>query len=197
MNNTQSKDFLDDNSPLAFIDNRYMSLAIQYFILGRIGCRMIFNPVCGNLYHLAFETLIKSYLNLTYSKNDLWKYYRHNLPRLWNEFKKKTGGKSLTRLDYMISDLHVWEDLRYLAFPNKSGAFGIETSMGHSPDPKQDPTQVINRKNKIYRIYLDDMDEIFQAIIVAMRVDVAWIVNNPSFQQGMEEYKKDNKYSIL
>lgn len=194
---SSNTDFLNGNVPLPYLDHRYISLGIQYFILGRNGCLLIFNPTCGNLYHLAFEMLIKAYLNLTYSKNELYKKYRHNLPKLWEEFKFKTGEKGLKRLDYIINDLHVWENLRYLEFPNKSGAYGIETSFGHSPKREEDSSQQVNRKNNIYRIYLDDMDEVFRSIILAMHIDINHIINHFDFQHGLEIYTKDNKYSLL
>jgi len=189
--------FLDNDIPLSFLDNRYITLGLQYFVLARMGGNLIYNPVCCNLYHLAFEMLIKAYLNLTYSKNQMWSRFRHDLPKLWKEFKIKTKQDNLERFDQIIKDLHVWEDFRYLYFPNKSGVVGIETIPGHSPNPEEDNVQVWKRKAGIYSIYLEDMDELFKYLIFAMGIDIENLKNNPTFKKGLEEYTKGNKHSIF
>lgn len=176
------------------MDNRYLSLGIQYFILARIGGSLIFNPVSGTLFHLSFETFMKAYLRMKYSDEELKKKFGHNLPKLWKELKTQTGNEPLSNFDYIIDELHIWEKMRYLGFDENKTIRGIEIVPGHSNK------QVFKQKRKsksVYTIYLEDMDELFRAIVFATCKDPKQLRSEPSFQMGMEVYEKDNKYNIF
>lgn len=181
------------------MDYKFFALAIQYFCLARVGGEYIFNPASGNLYHLSIELLLKAYLLSSISSKDLQYKYGHNLIKLWKEFKTKTSDANLDKYDLYIKNLDVWERVRYITLPNDTNAAAIELRKGHAPKEYLDEIAKLDKhKHTWLSLYLDDMDELFQAIIFATKIDIqSLLVNQFDMIQGVEIYEKGNKYSIF
>ena len=98
----------------------FMVHAVGYYISGRYAHLCHFIPVCGLLYHHAFEMLLKS--AVINSRNDLSETeissllkneYRHDLQKLWVAYKAMHPGRGLHNFDRTIERLQGFEDIRY------------------------------------------------------------------------------------
>lgn len=168
-----------------------LNLGVCYFVLARTAAFFGFNTNSGNLYHIAFELLLKSVLSKKYHSDELRCRYRHNLKKLWKDFKFLNSINGISEFDEIIKNLDRFELIRYLEFPNRKSLaltvdFGasknwIEASKGYETD--------------LYSFNFDDMDKLFKFIILKSI--------NPNFiktyfvkNEAMEMYKRENKYSI-
>ena len=71
-------------------------------------------PVHGNHLHHAVEMFLKAYLTRhDFSLDDLKNKMRHDLKRLWAEFKKIAGDDTLVIYDDHITELDKFEEIRY------------------------------------------------------------------------------------
>jgi len=99
---------LQQDASDAFFDR-----ALQYYVAGRFAFHAGQTPVAANLLHHAVEMCLKEAL----SRNGLGlKQLRdlgHELPPLWEEYKRAASDRRLNRFDAAISDLNDYEELRY------------------------------------------------------------------------------------
>jgi len=100
---------------------------LQYYVSGRFAAASGFSPVTANLLHHAVELLLKACLAYDDSLAEIWKYgskrsYGHELPLLWEEFKRRNPGLSTAEFDAVISELHKFENIRYPETLIKEGA---------------------------------------------------------------------------
>ena len=107
------------------LDHQYVSLGIQYYLLARVGSQLPFNPASGNLYHLGFELLIKSYLKSKYSAHDLKDSFGHNLVKLWSAFSSEVIDPRLSKFDLIVKNLNTWEKVRYLKLEGEKNAQSV------------------------------------------------------------------------
>ena|SRR5437879_6574187 len=107
-----------------WIKHGFYNYGTQYYIAARLAARARLNPVHGNQFHHAVELYLKAALLGTLSLAQMAnKPYGHDLPALWEEFKKKEGDpKPLARFDSTIRDLHPFESIRYPDKIAKEGA---------------------------------------------------------------------------
>lgn len=180
------------------LDHKYVSLGIQYYLLARVGARFPFNPASGNLYHLAFELLFKSYLKKKYSGGDLQKRFWHNLLDLWTEFKSEVTDVNLDKFDPIIKNLDSWEKVRYIDLKDEKNAQSIVIIPGSSP--REYLEKVANLDFQIHDsfiIYTDDMDELFNVFFSALKVPPEELLKNPDFAMGRHLYEQGNKHNLL
>jgi hypothetical protein len=180
------------------LDHQYVSLGIQYYLLARIGARFPFNPANGNLYHLGFELLIKSYLRSKYSANELQSKYSHNLVKIWAEFKSEITVPGLNKFDLIVKNLDSWERVRYIELKGEENAQAIEILSGSAPIEYLDGIKNIEfHSHKYFRIYIDDMDELFFMFFTALKVPAEELMKVPDFVWGRQLYEQDNKHNLF
>ena len=175
-------------------DLRLLSLGVQYFVLARQAVFLGFSPPCGNLYHLAFEVLIKSVLAKKHDREKL-KGFSHNLPRLWREFRKIYDDRAFDRFDSTIKNLHKYEPLRYLDFP-KGGywAMSMTIDFGEGLKPKAD---ILKKNRQVHFSFnFDEMDELFKVIIIKASINPPFLKTYFGLREGLKIYKKDNRHSL-
>jgi len=180
------------------LDYKYVSLGIQYYLLARVGSRFPFNPASGNLFHLGFELLLKSYLKNKYSAIDLKNNFGHNLVKLWGGFKSETLADGLEKYDSTLKNLDTWENVRYLELKDGKDANAIEIVKGSAPAEYLE--KIINsdfHSLEYFRLYIDDMDELFNIIFSTLKVPPEEMLKNPDFAWGIQLYEQDNKFNLL
>ncbi|MFH1601639.1 MAG: hypothetical protein ABIB61_01645 [Candidatus Shapirobacteria bacterium] len=180
------------------LDHQYVSLGIQYYLLARVGARFPFNPASGNLYHLAFELLIKSYLRKKYSTDKLKSKFGHNLVKLWGEFKSEIVDTKLNKFDSIVKNLDSWERVRYINLKGDKSAQAIEIVTGSAPKEYLEKISNLDfHTHEYFRIYTDDMDELFNVFFTVMQVPTEELLKVPDFVWGKQLYEQDNKYNLL
>ena len=179
------------------LDHRYACLGIQYYLLARVGARYLFNPSSGNLYHLSFELLIKSYLRKKYSADAMQNKFGHNLVKLWDEFKSKIEDTQPNKFDLIVKNLDSWEKVRYISLKGDKNAQAIEIVPGSSPEEYLEMVRYSVGADKRFRIYTDDMDELFSYFFSTLKVPAEELLRVPDFTHGRQLYERDNKYNLL
>lgn len=180
------------------LDHEYMSLAIQYYLLARVGSQYIFNPVSGSLYHHAFELFLKAYLVKHYSRQELKSKYSHKLVKLWSNYKKHIKVDALDKFDLIVKNLDAWERVRYLRLEQDENAAAIELVGGHASNDYLNQIETTDFKSqKWFTLHTDDMDQLFKAIAESLKISPEEFLKNPSFVHGKEIYEYKNKYSVL
>ena len=48
-----------------------------------------------------------------------------------------------------------------------------------------------------FKLYIDDMDELFNVFFSVLKVPSEELLKNPDFVWGRQIYEKDNKYNLL
>ena len=70
------------------MNERLLKLGFSYFVLARSAVFFLgFMPNSGNLYHLAFELLLKTVLSKDYASYELKCKYGHNLKKMMRDSK--------------------------------------------------------------------------------------------------------------
>ncbi len=180
------------------LDHRYVSLGIQYYLLARVGSRFPFNPSSGNLYHLAFELLFKSFLRKTNTPDKLQNDFGHNLVKLWGVFKLEVSDPGLDKFDLIVKNLDSWERVRYIALKGDKNAQAIEIVNGSAPKEYLDKIKSVDfHSHKIFRIYTDDMDELFSVFFSVLQIPIEELMKVPDFAWGRQLYEQNNKYNLL
>jgi hypothetical protein len=180
------------------LDHQYVSLGIQYYLLARVGSQFPFNPASGNLYHLGFELLFKSYLRNKYSNDELQTKFSHNLVKLWGELKSELSEIELSQYDSVVKNLDSWEKVRYIALKGGGNAQAIEIVSGSAPkEYLENLNNTDFNKRQFFRIYIDDMDELFKIFFSALKIPPEELLKNPDFVWGRHLYERNNRYNLL
>lgn len=180
------------------LDYKYVSLGIQYYLLARVGVRFPFNPASGNLYHLGFELLLKSYLRKKYSSEKLQTKFNHNLVKLWFEFKGEISDEKLNKYDLVVKNLDFWEKVRYIDLKNGKNAQSIVISPGSAPKEYLEEINNLDFHSiESFSIYTDDMDELFKIFFSALKVPSEELLKHPDFVMGRNLYEQGNKHNLL
>jgi HEPN domain-containing protein len=87
-------------------------MATEYYASARVAVASGMHTICGNLFHHAFELMIKAALMNRIDINSVRPPYKHDLPRLWIDFKVHYTVPD-TQFDPIPPVLHAFEDLRY------------------------------------------------------------------------------------
>jgi hypothetical protein len=91
----------------------FIKTAGQYYVAGRYSAFAGFIPTTGNLFHHAIEMFLKGGLSKTGITLADLKKLSHDLPKIWETFKRTFKDQSLDRFDHVIASLHRFEDIRY------------------------------------------------------------------------------------
>lgn len=152
--------------------SRFLDLAFEYYLAGRFAVLNYLINVGPTLIHHAVELLIKFTLLKDVPKQDqsaatkkVGKEYKHDLPRLWIEFKRKAAPADLARFDPVIVNLHQWEDLRYGGSPS-----GNPIMMGVAPLGGEAHASHI-KAGDIYNLGLPEVDDLFTTMVVASKIN--------------------------
>lgn len=184
-----------------FLDQTYVSLGVQYFLLARYGTQFPFTPVSGSLYHLGFELLLKSYLvknGFTATELADTKKWGHKLNKLWKEFKNKVNDERLDDFDLIVKNLDAWERVRYIALKEGKHASQIAITKGHADCSYLDEIKHIDFNNQNnFLLHTDDMDELFFIFFTTLKIPPEELLKVPDFVWGKNIYEKDNKFNIL
>ena len=122
-------------------------------------------PNSGNLYHLAFELLLKTVLSKDYASYELKCKYGHNLKKMWRDFKKFKGINE-TEFDLSVKNLDKFEPIRYLEHPNKKG-IGLTVDFG---DFKSKFKSSKEYPSEYYVFNFDEMDKLLNFVIKSLRL---------------------------
>jgi hypothetical protein len=124
---------------------------IQYYVAGRFAAASGHVPIVANLLHHAVELFLKACLAYDDPAGRIREYahtkkgYRHNLPLLWAEFRKRNPSLDHPEFDRIVEELHKFEEIRYPERLIETGAtiviniFAVGTTDTTSPvnDPKR------------------------------------------------------------
>lgn len=183
------------------ISTKFLSLGLYYYITGRAAVFWGFQPVCGNLYHLAFELFLKAGLRKKYTEKELanTQKFGHNLKNLWEEFKKIYSDTRLDKFDELIQDIDRWEKIRYLDFPEKFWAlsFGVDFDRESKERIKKNMVQLRENGQEHYSFMFDDADELFSVLLSVMSINPKFLKSYLIKQESLGFYLQGNNYPVF
>ena len=127
-------------------------------------------------------------------KDDLDKEYKHNLPKLWREFKKIAKADELGRFDAVVNGLHEWERQRYPK-PEKGSFMATDLRKG-LPRPSIKSHSKKGKRVQVPRYYLvlEALDELFEAIVHKYPLNPEWL--RMDMHEGVAAYERENVHPI-
>ena len=176
--------------------HEYVDIGFQYYILGRKSALFRFMPVTANIFHHSFEMLLKGKLLSSHKPENLYNTYKHDLPSMWNDFVSLTGAKNASSFNKTVNLLHRWEDIRY---PNFPGNKAIGMSLGIRKAPKMRSVGPLAKKQIVFDIILEDMDELFKFTFLNWPLNPDYFKNFLCYgfdSEKMEAYEKDNFHKV-
>lgn len=175
----------------------YLDRSIGYYIFARKAVVFGVMPVGGSMFHNAVEMLLHCGLSMKYLQKDLRKKFsKHELPEMWQEFKKTLSDTSLNKFDVFINHHRQWKYLRYpkIDAGNSAIFFGPKR-----PDPlimKQNMKQLQGSTH--IEINLEDIDEFMSAVIKAIRINPDNIkITLQRNKELMNLYLDNNSYALF
>lgn len=175
------------------MDNQLLSLAMQYYLAARSAVFVGSVPVVGNLFHHAIEMLMKCFLVRHYSVVDLRDSFRHDLKKLWREFKRHSRAENMDRFDALISTLNLFESARY---PDQNSGYSVAVDRekwSFRSGTRGPPTQGM----KTYYVNLEEQDELFSALLGAIRVTPEWVRDMLLMSEAKQLYLRENRHSFI
>lgn len=158
------KSLLKKSHPTAAIHSTaFGDLGFQYYISGRFSFFCGFSPITGNILHHAIEMFLKMALSRNLGEADLKNKFRHNLKRLWKEFKQHFPDVTLDKYDVLISEVNKWEDARYPSSGYSLMSMAL-TDPGIPPASKKGPHP------KRYVLKMSEIDELVQVIFQISKI---------------------------
>jgi len=157
----------------------FLVLGSQYYVHARYSAERFYLPVCVTLFHHAIEMLLKGFLSMSTSSNEL-RRIGHNLIALWELFKTTTSNIELSRFDITISRLNQIESLRYPDIIVDEG-YVLNVRYG-SPTPPLDLPGTEGLKQ--YFVDVSELDEIVTVIF-----DECKVSTTPYFKNAPTELK--------
>ena len=146
---------------------------IQYYVAGRFAAASGFTPVLANLLHHAVELFLKACLAHDDPIERIRQYrngrtgYRHNLPLLWKEFKKRNPAVARPEFDPIIEALHKFDEIRYPEQLIDGGATIIIAIFAVEGQPRE----VREEEQTLYVLKLPQIDELMGLLFKATRCD--------------------------
>lgn len=138
----------------------FFDRSIQYYAAGRFAFLAGLNPVAGNMLHHAIEMCLKGALSKKGASLDQLRKLGHDLPRVWDEFKRLASDPSLARFDAAISELNKYEELRYPdVMLDKGMLSGFELKRGHATHVGGSAATPPR-----YTLCLEDVDELMSLV---------------------------------
>jgi hypothetical protein len=143
----------------------FLVFGAQYYAHARYSAQYFYLPVCATLFHHAIEMLLKGYLCMTISSEEL-KKIGHDLVTLWDRFKDAVGHPQLAGHDPALRQLDKVELLRYPDSIVDDG-YALHIGLGGPPNPIVFPDmEVVPR----YSIQVSELDAIAATIFEACGV---------------------------
>jgi hypothetical protein len=152
---------------------QFVEIGFQYYALACMGAALGSVPTCANLFHHAFEMLMKGALLKAGAppsgvEADTWfrKEFGHKLSKLWAEFRKKfDASDSLKPFDTAVAELDLWEEIRYPATGNT-----VMQVFARSPTG---PTlSLTDPKAKAFSLDLEKLAAAFVGAVAAASINV-------------------------
>jgi hypothetical protein len=165
------------------------NVGLEYYVTARTAVFHDHYQVAGNLFHHAFEMMLKG---LLFARSvhvpQVLRQHRHNLPWFWSEVLPILGFDG-GRFDEFIEDLHRWELVRFGDFPEgKTRSLQIEGVRYKRAVP-------MAMNVDLYLLCLVDADELFMLLTREMAWPAQYVLRLIG-AQAMEDYKRQNDYVI-
>lgn len=137
---------------------QYFATAMQYYDTARFAAVPSAAPVVGLLFHYALEMFLKGQLCLRLSEDDLKNRLRHNLKKIWKEFKQDFPDPALDKFNPTIAMVEKFWRIRY---PEEIVKKGMMIRVNFEP-----PTAPLTgkRPEPKYDLIVDDIDELVEVI---------------------------------
>jgi hypothetical protein len=157
----------EGGTPFAFFQ-----IGTEYYISARSAAQNVHYQVAGNLFHHAFEMMLKGILleKSGFTAPKLKERFGHDIPGLWEEAKKAvpSPGRSHPWAGFkrFIDDLHRWEEIRFGEFPGGLPKVLAVDYLSRDPNAKRGQTGF-----NWYRAGLEDADKLFAVLVAEMGWD--------------------------
>src|SRR5438045_4113154 len=96
----------------SYITPKLLRYGIQYYISGRHTFFCSYLPVSANLFHHAFEMLLKAELSNSMTYKEIITF-GHHLIKIWKQYISVKNDEELLRFNTVIRELDKFEYLRY------------------------------------------------------------------------------------
>lgn len=175
----------------------YLDRAIGYYIFARKAVALGVMPVGGSMFHNAVEMILHCGLSMQHTQKELeQKFSKHELPDMWQEFKKMLSSSTLNKFDNFINHHRQWKYLRY----PKSNAGNSAIFFG----PKKPNLEVMKQNMKQFKggiqleINVEDMDEFMSSVIRAIGINPDNIkITLQRNKELMNLYLADNEHALF
>jgi hypothetical protein len=149
---------------------------MQYYTAGRFAVFAGHIPTAGNQLHHALEFLLKACLAYKDSWDQIkdygtWASYRHDVEKLWAEFKNRNADPALAAHDDLIAQLQKFENIRYpekMRELNRMFTFSVIEIA-----PGQETRSADGRRYETYDIQLPKVDRLVQRVYQATHCPVS------------------------
>ena len=163
--------------------------ASQYYVAGRYAAFAAFIPVVGNLFHHALEMYLKGGLSKKGHSLNALRAFKHDLLKIWDEFKRTFNDPSLNSFDNTINLLHDFEDLRY---PQSNPPSVIEVLIDIVKQPP------IPGHRSTHSLCVEDLDELVGQIFKTASVNpTAFLSSRYQNAEAKEYLTKENRVRSL
>jgi hypothetical protein len=144
----------------------FFRLGVGYYVVGRFAAFSQLFPVAGNLLHHAIEMFLKGALVRSVGLGAL-KGIKHDLKKLWSEFKKHHTSTESDSFDEAIGELHRFGRLRY---PDVVIGEGMELTFDVFREHRVE-TSSPGKPLPRYSLVLEDVDALVKFISQNQRVN--------------------------
>jgi hypothetical protein len=176
------------SAPTPGIDRIYFGLATEYYAAARGAVFAGSHTVPGNLFHHAIELYLKGVLSADLPQSGLSKY-RHDLKRLWKDYKRKNPSSDLSVFDATINALHKFEAIRY---PDAIAAKGMFYALPISrPDPPLTFSVASGSTPPTYFLVVNEVDALVRAIFDTASVNPTFHFNQLG-EEGRAVIQRNN-----
>jgi len=168
-----------------FLRFQFGKLGTHYYVAGRFASFGALVPVAGNFLHHAVEMFLKAGLSRRYSIEEL-KTLRHDLPKIWGQFKAHVARRDVANFDQVINELHRFERIRY---PDRVVKEGMEVLFSPLQGGQSSGSLTLPK----YNLILEDLDHLVSVILEESSMNPAayfGILNESS----MEALRRENKH---
>lgn len=176
----------------------YLDRSVDYYIFARRAVMLGVVPVGGTLFHVAVEMLLHCGLSAMYSQIELKrKFSKHELPQMWTAFKLIFTSSTLSKFDKFVNHHQQWKELRY----PKGNSRGSSIFFGRTkPDPEvmRKNMEAMPKSNTQIEINLEEMDELFTAVIQAIDINPDQIkIGLQRNEELLNLYLDENRYALF
>ena len=146
----------------------FLETATQYYVAGRFAAIHHLFPVSGNLLHHAVEMYLKGVLANNYTLREMFTSFRHDLTKLWDEFKKIFTDSDLSQFDSVIENLNRFERIRY---PDKLVVEGMSGQFARFRNDFINSASDNNPTTPAYNLVLEEIDDLVKFIFQCSKLN--------------------------